>query len=114
MTERGIAKMYLKPSQYVWCFLEKSGYKYNEPMKDTFGDIEKRYPVKRYNNLFDVTAKKYEKNGFTIAYPAFIEWKTDELDSTEALKIFKEIIGGITESEKSKTDSEDRDKKFTW
>ena len=42
-------------------------------MKDTFGDIEKRYPVKRYNKLFDVTAKKYEKNGFTIAYPAFIE-----------------------------------------
>lgn len=113
-TQWGIAKMYLKPSQYVGCFLEKSWYRYNNPMEETLGSIEKKYPVKWYNRTFKLEAKSYEKNWFTITYPAFTDPQEDDFDPTTATKYFNEIVWGIRAWEQARIESGERDKKFIW
>lgn len=109
-TEMGIIKLYLKPSQYVGCFIEKSGYRYSNPIEGTLGDIEKKFPVKWYNKMFKIRPAVYEKNGFDIAYPTFVEPTDSKFDPQEALLIFNEIIWSIKSAEKSRMDSEDWDR----
>jgi len=111
-TEMGIIKLYLKPSQYVGCFLEKSGYRYSDPIKGTLGEIEKRFPVKWYNHTFTIKPAMYQKNDFDIAYPEFTNPQPSEFDPEEALKVFQEITRGIQNAEKSRMDSEDRDRNW--
>ncbi len=111
-TDQGIMKIYLKPSQYVGCYVDKTGYKYSNPTEGMFGDIEKRNPVKRYNKTFTITPNKYEKGGFTIAYPEFKSPKADNADPVRVAAVMKEILGGIASYELERITSEDRHNKI--
>lgn len=110
-TQRGICKMYLKPSQSVWAKEDAKGYRYDKPLDDSLGFIEKRY-MKLYNVVFNLTAESYEKNGFTITYPKFTA--PEEIQPVELSDKINQIIQHIYQTEQKYQDHEVRDYEFNW
>lgn len=106
-TKYGLCKMYLKPSQYAWAYIEKTWYRYNDPIEHTLRYVEKQIPVWLYNKTFVLKANSYEKNDIAIAYPEFTNQKDDPITNEYARPLVSSIISKIKSAEKNILENEE-------